>query len=418
MSNAPPMSPAVPKPDHIPDSVVYDFDFHADPALLENPHNRVLDLAKKAPPIFWTPRNGGLWFLQSHHAIFEASRDTEAFSNEPFPYEQLEKMNAALPEGTPKILVPIPITVDPPVHTKFRSPLLKPFSPKSMNKLRDDIRALAVDLIEAVKADGQCEFMSAIGEPMPVQVFLKMFGLPLDRQRQYRDLVEEHMRDTSQDPQNAQLRTRKVADIMRDTLIERRDNPQDDLISMLWEAEIDGKALSLYDMENYCVLLFIAGLDTVMNGMGHGALHLASNLELQDEIRANPEMVSAASEEMLRRYTFTVPVRFVGKDMEFQGVPMKKGEQAMVFLPGADLDPAEFPTPEAFNIARENKVHIAFGAGPHRCLGSHLARMELNILYEEMLARLPQFRLDPSKKVTYHGGNVIGPDELHLVWDV
>lgn len=416
MSDAPTISPAAPKPAHVLESLVYDFDYHADEQLVEKGHDRIIELLKDAPPVFWTPRNGGHWVVQSHQAVFDAQRDTELFSSEPFPYAQLAQMNASLPEGTPKLLVPLPITVDPPVHTKLRAPLQKPFSPKEMAKLKDAIRALAGELIDAVKPNGACAFMAAIGEPMPVQVFLKMFGLPVARQREYRDLVHEHMRATSTDQAENQRRSWKVAEIMHDTLIERRDNPRDDLISMLWESEFDGIPATLYDVQNYCVLLFIAGLDTVMNGMGHGILHLAKNPELQDRLRANPELIPEATEEMLRRYTFTVPVRFIGKDGEFHGANLKKGEHAMMFLPGADLDSQKFPDAEKFDLDRENKAHIAFGAGPHRCLGSHLARVELNILYEEVLARLPTFSLDATKKLTFHGGNVVGPDEVHIVW--
>ena len=96
---------------------------------------------------------------------------------------------------------------------------------------------------------------------------------------------------------------------------------------------------------------------------------------------------------------------------------MRKGERAFLFLPAADLDPREFENPELFDLKRENKVHIAFGTGPHRCLGSHLARIELQVLYEELLARLPEFRLDPTFPIRYHGGHVVGPDSLHLLWD-
>ena len=132
---------------------------------------------------------------------------------------------------------------------------------------------------------------------------------------------------------------------------------------------------------------------------------MANNPKLQAELKADPSKVPSATEEILRRYTFTLPPRFVAKDTAFHGITMKKGEKAVLLLPTADLDESEYTSPEGFNLAREN-VHIAFGAGPHRCLGSHLARVELNILYEEMVKRLPEFKLDPSKDVQYHGGPV------------
>jgi cytochrome P450 len=417
MANAK-LSPAVIKPDHVPASLVYDFDFYADPGMINDAYARVLEIVKEAPPIFWTPRNGGHWILRGHAAVFNASRDTDSFSNAKVPYEQIQAMIAAMPEGMPKPLIPAPITYDPPQHSIYRTPLQKAFSPKAMLALKDDIRALAAELIEQVKPNGHCEFISTIAEPMPVTVFLKMFGLPVEMQKEYRALVKEHLAATDFDPQAMQKRLRKVAAIMEGPILERRDNPKNDIISMLWQSTFEGRPATLLDLENYCVMLFLAGLDTVMNGMGLGARHLAAHPELQAELRANPKLVGDATEELLRRYTFTLPPRFVAKDMEFEGIPMKKGEMAVLFLPAADLDPTEFPSPGEFNLARESKTHIAFGAGPHRCLGSHLARLELQVLYEEMLIRLPEFRIDPAKPVRYHGGPVWGPDELHLIWDV
>jgi len=411
------LSPTVPKPAHIPDSLVYDFDLFADPALLADPHQRILDLVKNAPPIFWTPRRGGQWFFISHAANFNAARDTESFSNEIVPQAYIKAMLAQMPAGAPHIPQPLPINLDPPDHAKYRMPLQRVFSPKTIEGLKTSIRALAAELIDSVVADGHCEFMSAIAEPLPVKVFLKMLGLPLERMPEYRALVHEHMSqiDTG-DPKAGMKRLQKVAAIMHDVVVDRRDNPRDDIISMLWKLEIDGKPTSMEDMEDFGVLLFIAGLDTVMNGMGHGLRHLAQDQAMQSELRAHPELIGEATEELLRRYTFTVPPRRVSKDLVFEGVQMKANEMVVLFLPAADLDSKEYPNSDKFDLNRENKTHIAFNAGPHRCLGSHLARVELQICYEEFLKRIPQFRIDPAKPPTFHGGHVIGPDTLHLVW--
>lgn len=412
------LSPAVPKPDHVPESLVYDFDYFADEAMTKDAHARALDIAKNAPPVFWTPRHGGHWVMASHEAITASSRDTESFSNSPVPYEHMKQMLASLPEGAPKPFIPAPITFDPPQHAIYRNPLNKVFSPKAMAALKDNIRALCIKLIDDFKDKGECAFVEAIAEPLPVTVFLEIFGLPVDRQREYRDLVKEHFTSTARDSESITKRLRRVADVMRDTILDRRDNPKDDLLSLLWQSEFNGEKATLWDMENYAVMLFTAGLDTVVNGMALGAVHLAKNPELQAELRANPEKISAATEEILRRYTFTIPPRFLSQDTEFLGAPMKKGEMALMFLPAADLDGGEYPEPDKFNVDREGKAHIAFGVGIHRCLGSHLARNELNILYEELMARLPEFRLNPDKPLEFHGGHVWGPEEVYLKWDV
>jgi len=417
MTDTATVSKAAPQPAHVPDSLVYDFDMFHDPAFMADPHQRIIDLVKNAPPIFWTPRNGGQWILQGHAANFEAARDTEAFSSEMMPHEQVEAILAQLPPDMPHIPRAYPINIDPPLHAKYRIPLQRVFSPKTINDLAGSIRTLAGELIDKVVDKGRCEFMADIAEPLPVIVFLRMLGLPLEKLPEYRALVKEHLSETDPDMAKSIGRLQRVAAAMRDTVLERRENPRDDIISMLWQVEIDGRPTTLEDLENYGVLLFIAGLDTVMQGMGHGARHLALDPVLQDELRADPKLVADATEEILRRYTFTVPPRRVNKDMVFQGVEMKRNDRAMLFLPGADLDPNEYPEPDKFKLHREGKPHIAFNAGPHRCLGSHLARVELNIIYEEMVKRLPRFSLDPERAARFKGGHVIGVEELHLVWD-
>jgi cytochrome P450 len=389
-----------------------------DPAYLADPHRRIVELVKSAPPVFWTPRNGGHWMFLSHAANFSAARDADSFSSEIMPRARLRQMLDSLPPGSPHIPIPVPINVDPPEHGKYRLPLQRVFSPKTINALKDDIRALAREIIAGLVPRGQCEFMSEVAELLPVKVFLRMLGLPLERLPEYRALVTKHLGEIGDpDPSRSVLTLLEVAAVMRDVVLDRRDNPRDDILSMLWKIEIDGKPTTLEDIENFGVLLFIAGLDTVMNGMGHGIRHLAQEHALQDELRANPALIPDATEELLRRYTFTVPVRRVSRDLVFEGLEMKENERVMLFLPAADLDPDEYPDAARFDLERENKAHIAFNAGPHRCLGSHLARVELQIVYEEMLARLPQFRLDPASPPTFHCGHVIGPDTIHLVWE-
>jgi cytochrome P450 len=260
--------------------------------------------------------------------------------------------------------------------------------------------------------------MSAVAEPLPVQIFLRLFGLPVERMPQYRALVKQNLaQQTSGRPNEGILTMVQVAEIMRDQILARREEPQDDILSLIWSLEIDGKPMTIEDMENYAVLLFVGGLDTVMNAMGYAARHLATDPALQARLRADPSLIPEAAEEMLRRYTFVAVPRRVAKDLVFHGQEMRKDERVQLYLPAADLDPEVFPNPERYDLERDNKVHIAFNAGPHRCIGSHLARLELQILYEELLGRLPEFRLDPDRPPRYSCSQIIGMSELHLVWD-
>jgi cytochrome P450 len=417
--NATLLSPMVPKPAHVSDSVVYDFDMYRDPGLLANPVKRIAEMVRQAPPIFWTPRNGGQWVIQGYEPLFNAYRSPQTFSSQfSMNPQMLEAIKARLPPGAQRIPQARPINLDPPEHTQYRVPLQKTFSPKSAMALKDDIRALADELIGHVAAQGHCDFVTAVAELLPVQVFLKLFGLPLEHQAQYRMLAKEHLANVAGDPIAGIINQFRLLDVMRGTIIDRRDHPRDDIISMLWKTGVDGRPTKMEDMEDYSVLLFIAGLDTVVNGAAFLMLHLAQNADLQAQLRANPKIIPEAVEEMLRRYTFTVPVRFVAKDVTYKGIEMKAGERVLMYDPAADLDPAQFKNPELFDLKREEKTHIAFGAGPHRCLGSHLARVELQTITEQMMTRLPQFRLDPQKPPTFHGGHVIGPESLGLLWDV
>ena len=295
------------------------------------------------------------------------------------------------------------------VSPSFRSALLE--------RWRDELVEIVVhELIDSFAPRGRAELADEFTFAFPVQVIARIMGLPRQDYPRFQRLSIELL-NVVYDWERGIAASAALKTYFTEILAERRRHPQDDLISMLWQSEIHGKPTTLEDLENYCVVLFTAGLDTVVNGISHGVLHLARHPELQRELRQHPEKIQSASEEMLRRYTFTVPLRRVSRDLNFQGVEMKANDRVMLFLPAADLDSSEYPNAERFNIGRENSVHIAFGVGPHRCLGSHLARLELQIVYQELLARVPEFRLDPSRPVTYHGGHVIGPDAVWLTWD-
>ena len=410
------LSPSVDKPEHVPESLVYDFDFNADAAYILDPHARVLDLIEHAPSIFWTPRNGGHWVVLPYQAQLDAFRNWEVFSSEHFSPEEFELMMEALPEDQ-RIPAPIPICVDPPLHTKLRAPLVSTFTPRAVKELETQIRELAERLIGDIVDEGRCEFMRQVADLYPVEIFLKMFGLPVEREREYRDLAKQQLATASPDPFDAMNLLRGIADVMRETVLERKEHPRDDIISLLWASDIDGEPMTFDVMQSYCSIMFIAGLDTVVNAMGFGARHLAANPDLQAELRGNPEAIAAASKELLRCYAFVGPMRILKSDVDFHGVSLRQGDQVQLFTPAAGYDSAVFDDPETFDPRRDGPQHLAFAIGPHFCLGAHLARLELDTIYDVMLSRLPTFRLDPDRPPVYHGGIIAGVSSLHLVWD-
>lgn len=408
------LSPTIDRPAHVPASAVHDFDFFHDPGLFEDPHARIAELVRQAPPLFWTPRNGGHWMAVGYEEAGRILREPETFSSVLIPPEMMGL--ARLPDGR-RIPNMTPIMMDPPEHTRLRGPLQRTFSPKAAMRLKDEIEALAVSLVDAVAPLGHADFVAAVTEPLPVRIFLAMIGLPDDRIAEFREMVREVLAPRGSDPMREMARMRRIGDAMQPTILARRDEPGDDIISLLWGVEIDGQPMTYELIEDYCCLLFVAGLDTVINAMTYGIRHLARHPELQAELRANPDSIVEATEELLRCYSFTGPVRRVTRDTEIGGVSLKQGEHVFIYLGAVDLDPREFPDPERFDLERETNNHLIFGAGPHRCLGSHLARIELQALYQVVLARLPEFRLDPDKRPVFHPGNVLSVSSLPIRWD-
>ncbi|MDR3417159.1 MAG: cytochrome P450 [Nevskia sp.] len=415
--NSAAMANKVRRPAHVTDSLVYEFDYNKDAEYCKDPHARAADLARNAPPIFWTPFNGGHWMFQAYGAVADALRDYQAFSSEHFSPEAFASMMVALPEEE-RIPAPVPICIDPPLHARLRHPLYSTFSPKSVSAREGEIRALAERLIDRIAGTGRCEFQHEVSDIYPVEIFLGMFGLPVEKEREYRELAKRHLSVISPDLAENMIMMKSIATVMRETIIERQDNRRNDIISLLWSLEIDGAPMTLDLMLSYCVILFIAGLDTVVNALGFGVRHLALDAALQRELRANPELIPSASEEILRRYSFVAPIRIMKKDYVFHGVQLKEGERVMMFIPSASVDASIYPHPTVFDIRRERLSHLAFGTGPHICLGSHLARLELKIMYETILNKLPEFRLDPDHPPTFHGSIIAGPSSIHLVWDV
>ncbi len=401
------------RPAHIPEAATVDFDIFNDPELKTDPHGRIARLMRDAAPVFWTPRNGGHWMAAGYDAAFQVARDYEKFTN---VYTGLDGAAAPTKLNGRHIPRSLPTTLDPPEHGIWRAPLAEPFGPKAIRARAEEIRSLAVALIDAIVDKGHCDFIATVAEPLPVQVFMKMMGLPLERLEEFRKLVQLVLGPSLLIAGETNRLMCMVADTLDEIIIAREHDPKDDLISALWAADFGGQKGTLEIVEDFSVNLFVAGLDTVINGIGYGIRHLAANPELQRQLRADPSLIPVAAEEILRCYTFTTPPRWVAKDLEFYGWQMKAGERIVIYLPAADLDAKEFDAPEKFDLNRR-VPHLAFGAGAHRCIGSHLARLELHTLYEEVLKRLPEFRLDPEKPASFRPSFVLSFNSLEIRWD-
>ncbi len=383
-------------PAHVPTGRVYDFDISHDPLLKPDLHLGLLELRKRAPEIFYTPRYGGHWIAQGHDAVFEITHNHEVFSS----FQGLRAM--------------IPIGVDPPQHEDYRRVLLHAFSPRTVTAMTETIKSLATELIDQVAARGSCEFVSEVSEPLPVIVFMKMLGLPLEMMAPLRKLIITALEEG--DPVKREATFDEQLVMLDPVIRERMANPQDDILSRIATADLGGRRATFDEMQRYLLLLANAGLDTVVNAMSFATLHLANDQDLQAKLRADPALVPDAIEEFFRRYAVSSIGRRVTRDFEFRDVTLKAGDRFILLLPAASLDENVHPDPGAVVLNRENPP-ITFGAGVHRCLGSHLARLELRILMGEWLRRIPTFRLDPAKAPRSHAGLVYTVDHLNLLWD-
>jgi cytochrome P450 len=356
--------------------------------------------------IFWTPHNGGHWFINDHELLFQAVRKPDLFSSgkmtiPPMP-EELE----------PRF---IPLSLDPPEHAPFRMPLMKAFAPDAIREMEAGIRSLARGLIETVVPKGACEFIDAVGEPLPVTVFMTMMGMPLDRMAEFREWMFDMASDDNDRRANSYVR---VTGAMGELVKEREAAREDDLLSRLMDADIDGRPPSFAEMQNYGMLLFTAGLDTLVNSFTFGVYQLAVDPELQRRVKADRSRIPDLIEELLRRYGIAMPPRVVTRDAEFGGVQLKAGERIVMMLPAGNLDPQSFDDPLRFDIDRGEEPHLTFNSGPHRCVGSHLARLELRVFFEEWFELMPMIRLDPAQRPKYRPGLNLAIVKLPIIWDV
>jgi cytochrome P450 len=396
-------------PAHVDPARVIEFDVFSDHRYsdMARPHDALQKLADDVGRgIFWSPYNGGHWVLNSHALIFEAKRNTDIFSN--IGVASLPPMPAELEPWLP------PLGMDAPEHMKYRMPLMHAFSPERVRAMEGEIRALAARLIDGFKDRGHCEFVDALAEPLPLIIFMKLMGMDVARLKEFRSWVK--LMPSGIVEERAQAHT-NINAMMGELIAARRVKREDDLISTLIDCEIDGAKLDDRQMLGMSMLLFGAGLDTVTNTLSLTMEHIARDPALQDRLRAEPQMIPEAVEELMRLYDVTISVRRVARDAEFHGVALKRDDRVALVNANGDTDPAVYPDGGAFDLDRENKTHLVFGVGPHRCAGAHLARLEFRIFLEEWFRRMPNVRLDQARPVSYRYTLLLSAENLDLLWD-
>ena len=394
-------SSAAPLPEHIPEALAYDFYLFGDERLAAAPYARAGEVLREAPPVFWSVR-GNCWMITRYDALIDAFKDSETFSNVLFPQTPADYVYS-----------PLPLQADPPLHKKYADPLKAVFSARRVAAMEGTMRELAVELIGKVAGQGACDFVPAIAEPYPILIFLGILGVEKERFGEFRQVAVEYLNETDREVRFGKMQ--QADQLMSEYIEERRKRPADDLISHLWSLDIDGEPISLVDMRRYGMMLFTAGLDSVTNGLAHTFHYLAEHPEFQASLRAHPEDISAGVEELLRRHGVTTPPRRVARDVEFYGAPMKQGDFVQLYVIAGNLTESVFPDPADIHLQRDT-THLTFGYGIHRCIGAHLARVEMQTFFQEWLGRVPEFRLGAGG-VAYDTGHVLRVATLPLAWD-
>jgi cytochrome P450 len=395
-------------PAHVRDDQIVDYDYLGDERI-----SRVGDvqlglhlLHSEAPDIFYSPRNGGFWVVTRLDLMSQVLADTEHFSNRVLEIPRIYSDN-----------VMIPLNLDPPDHLAFRMVLMRHFDPKSIRALEPAIRTWAQRLIDRVYDRGGCEFSEKVGAAFPVSVFMELMGFPLDRFEEFREIVHDFFRPDIAPADRVKVQDKIIATVAEYFELRRRE-PKDDLITKLLNEKVYDRPLTDAELNSIGFLLFLAGLDTVANTLSFTFNHLACDEALQHRLREQPEAIPQFVEEALRRFSIVQQPRIVKKAVNFMGADFREEEMVVCMLPVAGMDERKNPEPERFDIDRKDRSHIAFSTGPHTCVGNYLARLEMRVLTEEWLKRIPSFRRKPGTEPHWRAGGVAALSDLHLEWPV
>lgn len=376
---------------------------------METPQALFDEVLRNSPVVRWEM---GVGFFTMED-IVAVARDRHIVSCEP-------NSGQAMGMGSEEPLIPLHIDGD--LHKHFRKLLDPLFTPPKMKLLEPTIRATADRFIDQFIGAGQAEMYSAFCTPLPSTVFMQIFGLPMDDmefliERKNRILKNEGT--TMEEAERiGRAEGKSLRDHLRMRLLERVKSGvrHDDLIDTFIHFEVDGHQLNEDQIINIMHLFTIAGLDTVTSSLSCILAWFAKHPEERKRIIEHPELLPAAVEELMR-YESPVPssgVRFVTDDCEINGVPLHKGEMVYLCWASANVDPAAFESPHTVDLAREQNRHIAFASGLHRCLGSHLARIEIVAAIDQLHRRVSDYTVTPGEEVDYEFAGVRAANHLPL----
>jgi cytochrome P450 len=344
-------------------------------------------------PVYWhaEPAGRGFWAVTRYEDVWTVDRDFQTYSSEP-TIMITDPLSEAGGFGPYKMM----LMMDPPEHAGFRKLIRGEFTLPSAKLRGERIAALARQIVDAVAGKGECDFVADVAGEMPSFVIAELMGLPLDDGRELYKLTEIiHTSPEAQAPGAGGQAVAKMFEYARGVIDEKRARPGDDLASKLLAAEVDGRRLDDMEFLLFFLLLVDAGGDTTRNLLAGGLLALMEEPAKLAWLKADLDArLPAAREELLR---WTTPViymrRTAKKDAELGGAEIKAGDKVVMYFGSANRDPTHFDDPDRLDLARPIESHLAFGAGPHVCLGQHIARIEIDAMFKEVLTRLEGFEL-------------------------
>ncbi len=383
-----------------------DFD-HTDPVWVDNPFPIWDDLRKRCP-VAHSDRFNGVYLPTRAEDIHAIAYDTDHFTS------RAVVVSTNVPEAVAPIGGAPPITSDPPFHQHARKILLPAFGPKVIEALRPRVVELCHKLIDDMEERDVVDGAADYAQNIPPAVIAHMLGLPMEDGDIFRTFIHTTLGNVDAPPEERQAAFGQLDSYLDGHLNDHLENPRDDLITFLQNAEIFGNKLSFEHVRGTIALLMIAGIDTTWSAIGASLFHLASTDSDRTRLRNEPQLLPTAVEEFLRAYAPVTMARVVKEDVEISGTVLKEGQWCLLPFPAANRDPEAFVDADQFVIDRAENRHAAFGLGIHRCLGSNLARLELSVAVQVWMERFPDFILEDPSAVTWAPGQVRGPRILPI----
>ncbi len=393
------------RPDVGADVMVH-FDHHSD-AFNLNELAINADLRQKCP-VAWNENYGGFWFLSSYEAVSQTAQDDATFAHKYEPnsangVDYQGEMGVPRPEGQPALGIG---EVDGPYHQALRHALAPFFSPGAVQKLKPFMDQQAHDFLDKRITDGRMDLVLDYASPVPAILTMKLMGLPLDNWHLYANLFHSVMAVPQDSPEYLEA-IAKVPEMMQGVLdfaATRKANPEDDLTSFLIQFEFGGQRLTDEQLLNILWNLIAGGVDTTTSQTALTLLHLGTHPELRQQLIDRPEFYRTATDEFLRYFSVNQTLsRTVTRDIELNGQHLRKNDRVVISWLSANHDEHEFDRPDEIILDRTPNRHLAFGLGPHRCIGSHLARLMSEVMVKAVLDRIPDYQVDVQNVHQYLG---------------